>query len=122
MIRKITQWAHRTGDPAYVANSRVLTDSAMAQNWGNTILTPYGAMYLLNQIGRYAIQISAEVAMVWDNALNLHTPGLIQTQYGVNLAMEHWTNDNYPPSTGSGFSYPIPYYSRYSGYGRENFA
>jgi len=103
---------------AYVANSRVLTDSAMAQDWGATTLTPYGAMFLHNRSSG-TIQRSAEVAMVWDNALNLHTPGLIQTQYGVNLSMEDWTNDNYPQSTASGFSFPIPYYSKYSGYGRR---
>ena len=59
--------------------------------------------------------------MVWDNRLNLVTPGYINSQDGdipVNKAMEDWTNQ-YPQSTSSGFAFPVPFYHGYKGYGNR---
>jgi prepilin-type N-terminal cleavage/methylation domain-containing protein/prepilin-type processing-associated H-X9-DG protein len=105
----------------YIANSRVLSDGAMyPSNWGNPpVALPLYRGTLGPARAAASIQRSAEVAMVWDNRVDLHVPGQIGNDlYPVNSAMENWTN-NYPQSSSSGFAFPIPYYHLYSGYGRR---
>ncbi len=115
--------SYGTRDPRscdYIANSRVLANEGLAAGYYNgTTATPYQQTYTIRTAG--SIQRSSEVAMVWDNRVNLVTPGYIGSQDGdqpINEAMEDWTND-YPQSTSSGFAYPVPYYSKYTGYGRR---
>jgi prepilin-type processing-associated H-X9-DG protein/prepilin-type N-terminal cleavage/methylation domain-containing protein len=110
----------------YIANSRILADGAMYNNWtsGPTVpppTTPAALVDKLTYVVRSAgsIQRPAELAMVWDNRINLQVAGQIGDDlYPVNLSMEDWTND-YPQSTSSGFAFPVPYYHLYGGYGRR---
>jgi prepilin-type processing-associated H-X9-DG protein len=107
----------------YIANSRVLSDGAMyPDNWGSPSTAATGQVGLFK--GTYAapraaasIQRSAEVAMAWDNRVNLQAGSVIgPNPYPCNDSMEAWAND-YPNY--SGFAFPIPYYHTYSGYGRR---
>jgi prepilin-type N-terminal cleavage/methylation domain-containing protein/prepilin-type processing-associated H-X9-DG protein len=105
----------------YIANSRLLTDGAMyPSDWGNpppsypAYQQTFGSLRAASSIQR-----SAEVAMVWDNRIDLHVPGQIGNDlYPIDSAMEDWTND-YPQPNSSGFAFPVPYFHGYSGYGRR---
>jgi prepilin-type processing-associated H-X9-DG protein/prepilin-type N-terminal cleavage/methylation domain-containing protein len=104
----------------YIVNSRLLSDQELSTGFGNPPppLPAYQGTYASARAAS-SIQRSSEVAMAWDNRVDLHTPGSIGYDlYPVNASMEFWTN-NYPQGTSSGFGYPIPYYHLYGGYGRR---
>ncbi len=136
-IYQVTDTSHALWDPEvsalgsrmlhscdYIANSRIFADNAMVYNWLAPTNPP--ANPLPNYKDTFAaphsaptIKRSSEVAMAWDNAVNLQQGGVIGANlYPLNLSMEDWTND-YPQSTSSGFSYPTPWFHLYTGYGRR---
>jgi prepilin-type processing-associated H-X9-DG protein len=136
-IYEVTDTSHALWDPEvstlgsrmlhccdYIANSRLFADNAMVNNWNaptNPPSNPLPAYKDTFAAPRAAATItrSSEVAMVWDNRVNLQQGGVIGAGlYPLNFAMEYWTND-YPQSTSSGFSFPIPHFHNYTGYGRR---
>jgi prepilin-type N-terminal cleavage/methylation domain-containing protein/prepilin-type processing-associated H-X9-DG protein len=110
-----------TRDPRacdYIANSRVLADGNVSSNGGlNTGWAQQGYQQTYVIRAASSIQRPAEIALAWDNRLNLVTPGYINTQDGdipVNQSMEAWET-NFAQPNSSGWSYPVPFSHLYNG-------
>jgi prepilin-type processing-associated H-X9-DG protein/prepilin-type N-terminal cleavage/methylation domain-containing protein len=117
-----------TRDPRscdYIANARVLVTTAISTGFGVAVPPPTNSENLreltyqnLRTAG--SINRASEVAMVWDNRIELHD-GTIGPEEGAapcNFAMEGWET-NYTANTAHGYAFPIPYYHKYNGYGRR---
>jgi prepilin-type processing-associated H-X9-DG protein len=114
-----TSVGHASQACDYIANCRVFADGEVSNNWtANPAMAENSeSTYVIRPAA--SIQRPAEVAMVWDNALNLNNnPNSIGLPaYPVNLSMENWQNDG-PWGTANGWAYPVPYSPTYNGYGR----
>jgi prepilin-type processing-associated H-X9-DG protein/prepilin-type N-terminal cleavage/methylation domain-containing protein len=104
----------------YIANARVLVTTAVSTNFGAG-LTGTGSELLREQTyslrSAGSIRRASEVAMVWDNRIELHggTIGDEEDAAPCNFAMEGWET-NYTQSNADGYGFPIPYYHLFKGY------
>ncbi|MGD0771169.1 MAG: prepilin-type N-terminal cleavage/methylation domain-containing protein [Tepidisphaeraceae bacterium] len=99
----------------YIANTRIFGNQYLVMN----AAIPYQKTFNIRTAG--SVQRPAEVAMVWDNRIQMMGAASIGSQDSdlpITYAMEDWTYD-YPQNTSVGFAFPIPYYHAYSGYARR---